>query len=101
MGYTNCKIRQYETGEATFRKLDNGRFVVIICFPSWRKSHMVNASYGKGALPKQFNGIGQCFEYSKRHYPNCKIKKYVSKSLATSDKIHPDRIADIPVCEEA
>jgi len=97
MSYTNCTVREFETGETTFRKLYNGKYVVIVCFDSWRKSHMVNASYGPGAVPKQFNGIGQCFEYAKRHYPNCLIKRTVSKPLATSDPIHPRMIDDIPV----
>lgn len=97
MGYTNCTIREFETGEATFRKLYSGDYIVIICFPSWRKSHAVNASYGPGNPPKRFKGIGQCFEYSKRHYPNCIIQRNVSKPLATSDAITPDDIDDVPV----
>ena len=99
-------LRENETGEATFRQLKNGKYVVIICFPhdvfkplygtvdrdfssgAWRKSHMVHASYGPGTAPKQFKGIGQCFEYSKKHYRNCIISSNVSLPLASSDPLN-------------
>jgi len=107
MGYTNCVIRQYETGEATFRQIDTGEYVVVVCFPHlWRRSHMAHAGHNnpKNTQPKRFKGIGQCFEYSKKHYPNCIIDRKVSLPLATSDRDTTeernrwvDRIADVPV----
>jgi len=97
MGYTNCKVRQYDTGESTFRRIATGEYIVIICFPhAWRKAHALNASYGQHAKGKVFSSIGQCFEYSKRHYPNCIIGRAVSKPLAKGDAYYR-RIADIPV----
>ena len=85
MGYTQTVVRELDTGESTFRRLNTGEYVVIVCFPAWKRSHMVHASYGPGSVPKLFQGIGQCFQYSKRHYPNCLIVRQVSKRLATSD----------------
>ena len=85
MGYTQTVVREFDTGEVTFRRIDTGEFVVIACFPAWKKSHMVHASYGPGNVPKVLDSIGQCFEYAKRHYPNCIIQRNVSKPLAVSD----------------
>lgn len=100
MGYTQTVVREFDTGEVTFRRIDTGEFVVIVCFPAWKKSHMIHASWGPGSVPKLFKGVGQCFEYAKRHYPNCIIQKSVSKPLATSD-IYTNRLAkdEVPVVE--
>lgn len=97
MGYTNCVVREFETGETTFRKIDTGKYVIVACFRGWRRSHMVHPSYGPGNPPKLYDGIGQCFEASKKHYPNCIIGRKVSKPLATSDP-YTHRLADVPVC---
>jgi len=108
MGYTQTTVREYETGEWTLRKVDTGEYVVIVCFPyetmndysdirqGWTKAHAVHASWGPGTKGKTFAAPGLCWQYAKRHYPNCTPQPHLHRPLAVSDYWN-GRLDDIPV----
>lgn len=106
MSYTTVVVREFETGEFTIRRLVNGKFVIIVCFPyesephandEWRKAHMVHPSYGPGNAPKMYDTFGLAFAAAKKAYRNCHAVPTLSLPLATGDKYTEADLDDVAV----
>lgn len=91
------KIKKYETIDITFRKLNNGKYVIIAHASSWKKAHAVNPAHPyQHGMGIQLDSIGQCFEYSRKYFVNARCKHELSVPLASSDHYH-GMIDDLPV----
>ena len=91
------KIKPYKTINVTFRKIDNGNYIIIAHDSGLKKSHAVNVAYPfPGAYGVQLESIGLCFQYVKKYMNNARLCKELDAPLASMDAYY-DRIDDLPV----
>jgi len=87
--YNNRKIIPEKTGYGTIRQIKNGKYVIVVWFNHWKKSHAVDCHSGiphkKG---REYHTFTDAVSAMKRYMPNVLRHRHLPVPIAMSDKYH-------------
>ena len=91
--YNNRKILPSRTGNGTIRELDSGKYVIIVHFQHWKKSHSIDCYSGiPFESPHYYDSFDDAKHDMVKYLLNIARKPKLKAPLAKTDDCY-DRIA--------